>query len=148
VKPMLIIDDDDLFIEMLRKTLGLHDVRVAHTMKDALRMIDEAAPERIILDLSLPDSTFEETLARIHELKTRSKDATVIVITGRPDVDQLQASAINAGAKVLLSKDKGFFNSLSEALVSSGWKAPCASQSIVEKIEQTVDKIVGSPPTA
>jgi ActR/RegA family two-component response regulator len=131
----------------MRATLGLHDVRIARTMTEALAMIDHAAPEVILLDLSLPDSPFSQTLDRIHELKTRSKDATVIVITGHPDVVQLQAAAIKAGAKIVLSKDHGFFNALSETLMSSGWiRPPCAAQSVVEKIEATVEKIVGSRP--
>ncbi len=141
---MLIIEDDEPFLDLMRATLGLRDVRIARTMKEALAMIKEAAPEVIILDLSLPDSPFSQTIDRIHELKTRSKDATVIVITGHPDVTQLKDAAIKAGAKTVLSKDHGFFNSLSEALMSSGWsRPPCAAQSVVEKIEATVQKIVG-----
>jgi ActR/RegA family two-component response regulator len=140
---MLIIEDDEPFIELMRATLGLRDVRVAHTIREAMAMIDESPSEIILLDLSLPDSPLTQTIDRIHELKTRSQDATVIVITGHDDVQQLEADIIKAGAKTVLSKDHGFFSSLSDALVSSGWiQTPCASQSIVEKIEETVKRMV------
>ncbi len=141
---MLIIDDDLPFVELIRTTLGLEDVRVARTMAEALAIIDQVAPHFILLDLALPDSPQPQTLERIHELKTRSKDATLIVITGHPDAAQLQAAAVAAGAKTVLSKDNGFFSSLSDALISAGWsRPPCQSESVVNKIEATVSKIVG-----
>jgi ActR/RegA family two-component response regulator len=140
---MLIIEDDLPFVDLMRATLGLQDVRVARTMAEAIAMIDQSAPHVILLDLTLPDSPLTQTLERIHELKTRSKDATLIVITGHHDVAQLKDSAVKAGAKTVLSKDKGFFNSLSEALISSGWsRPPCVSESVVDKIEATVHRIV------
>ncbi len=143
---MLIIEDDDIFLELMRKTLGLRNVRVARTMSEALALIDERSPEVIILDLSLPDSPLEKTLERIKELKTRSKDATLIVITGHPDINKLQASAKNDGAFAVLSKDNGFFNSLSDALVSTGKiKVSCAGEETVMQIERVVEKLVQPP---
>lgn len=140
---MLIIEDDEPFIELMRATLGLHDVRIARTMQEALAIIDQAAPDVIVLDLSLPDSPMAKTIDSIHDLKARSKNATVIVITGHPHISEIKAAVIQAGAKTVLSKDKGFFNSLPAALASAGWiRPPCASQAVVEKIEATVQKII------
>lgn len=141
---MLIIEDDDLFLELMRKTLGLHDVRVARTMAEALAMIDVHSPEVILLDLSLPDSPLEKTLAQIEELKRRSKNATLIVITGHPDISTVHDTATKGGANFVLSKDKGFFTSLSDALISTRkFTAPCASEETVEKIENAVRKLTG-----
>jgi ActR/RegA family two-component response regulator len=137
---LLIIEDDLPFIELLERALAPRKLRVAHSMKEALAMIEAQAPEVLILDLALPDSSATETLARIHELKSKSKDATVIVITGRPYSDK---DALAYGADKVLSKDAvGFFGTLPATLVALGKPKPVASQTTVDKIEQAVKKIV------
>jgi ActR/RegA family two-component response regulator len=81
---LLIIDDDEPLIEILRVWLGKRTIRVAHSMREAESQIAESAPEHIVLDLALPDSNPAKTIERIRDLKRLSKDAVVIVVTGWP----------------------------------------------------------------
>ncbi len=141
---LLVIEDDDKFLELMRLTLGLKSIRVARSMHEAMDLIDQSHPEVIMLDLALPDSTIEQSISRIHELKSRSNNAAVIVITGHPQPEKFEADAQERGALCVLSKDKGFFNSLSRALIATGkHHSFCASEGIISEIEKTVSKIVG-----
>lgn len=144
---LLIVEDDEAFVHLMQETLGLRDIRIARTLSEAMSMIDTKSPEVVVLDLTLPDSPIVQTLERIEEIKRRSQNATLIVITGHPDISKLEDTAIKGGANFVLSKDKGFFSALSAALVSTKrYRAPCASQPTVERIEEVVRKMTTEAP--
>jgi DNA-binding response OmpR family regulator len=139
---VLIIEDDQPFVELLRHWVGGREIRVAPTLEAARRMIAEAAPKFMILDLGLPDSTTVQTLARIRELKRQACDATVIVITGHPDTRE---RALTEGADRFLHKDEkgdGFFSAISSALVEGGATPKCAAEPTVAEVERTVQRMV------
>jgi two-component system, OmpR family, response regulator len=80
---VLLVDDSVDAAEamsMLLETLG-HDVRVMHDGPSALAMVDEFAPEVVILDIGLPGMNGFE-VAR--DLRTRAvtKSALLIALTG------------------------------------------------------------------
>jgi ActR/RegA family two-component response regulator len=142
---LLIIEDDIPFLELIRINLKPRKVRFAHTFKDALKLMQELPAEVVILDLSLPDSTPAETIKRIAEIKRISKDVTVIVITGSPEIYRLHNQALCNGADFILSKDNGFFDALAAALIAVGRRWRCASEPTIEKIEHEVRRMVQSP---
>jgi DNA-binding NarL/FixJ family response regulator len=140
---VLIIEDDVAFLELICHSLNPRPVRFACTYEEAKRKMIESAPDVVLLDLSLPDSSPAETIKRIRDIKELSKDATVIVITGNPYIYSLHNEAVRQGADCVLSKDHGFFETLEVALIAARKRQRCASLPTIELIERTVEKIVG-----
>jgi DNA-binding response OmpR family regulator len=139
---ILIVDDSSTFVELVSLTLGFRAFRHAFTLEQALAMIDDSAPEVVMLDLSLPDSPVAQTLSRIREIKDRAQQATIIIVTGYPD-QNTRTLAMDQGADRFLSKNAGgFFNELSASLLAAGVAQRCANESTVEKVEAEVKKIV------
>lgn len=99
---LLLIDDDEPLIEVLRFWLGsTRPIRVARSLAEGLKEIAEKSPDHILLDLGLPDSRPSETIERIKELKAKAPNACVIVITGWPGHEH---AARNAGADGFIAK--------------------------------------------
>jgi two-component system, response regulator RegA len=122
VMSLLLIDDDEPLIELLRVWLGNRTIQVARTIAEAAAQIAEHAPKHIILDLKLPDSMPAQTIARIKALKNSAQDAVVIVITGYPCH---QAEAIAAGADRFIPKGgdaRVFAQQLEDAIDDDGKK--------------------------
>ncbi len=139
---LLLVEDDRAFVDLIIHALEPHPIRVAHSMAQALELIRECAPDVILLDLALPDSTSHQTLASIYDLRLHANNSPVIVITGRYDIDQLQEAAAKSGADRVLNKDKGFFEALGDALLSIGSKAGIPPSPTIAKIEDAVDRII------
>lgn len=140
---LLIIEDDEPFLELMLRSLKPTAYRVAHTIGEAFRLIDEQTPEVIFLDLSLPGSHVDDTLGRIGELRGRSKEANIIVITGYPDFKRMQDAAMAAGAKAVFSKDDvGLFGRMPQELVTWARADKPSANPITQQIEETVKKIV------
>jgi PAS domain S-box-containing protein/putative nucleotidyltransferase with HDIG domain len=99
---VLIVDDE----RSIRATLAEfvredgHDVRTAETAAEALRLVEERAPDVVVTDIILPRMSGVELLTRIHE---RHPDVQVIMITGEPTVETA-AEAVRQGAFDYLSK--------------------------------------------
>jgi CheY-like chemotaxis protein len=98
---VLIIDDDEPLIEVLRAWLGDRPIRVAHSLAAAREELAQHSPDHILLDLGLPDSTPAQTVERIKTLKLLSPRAVVIVVTGWPGHE---AAARAAGADGFVQK--------------------------------------------
>jgi len=75
-------------------------LRVVDRISDAIREVEENAPDAILLDLGLPDSQGLETLDRIFE---KSDGAPIVVLTGLDD-EELALEAIQRGAQDYLPK--------------------------------------------
>jgi CheY-like chemotaxis protein len=95
-RTLLVVEDD----EQLRKLYGRvltaagFDVREAADGLEALRRIDERAPDAIILDLMLPRVS---GFGVLHDLTTqaRTRDIPVIVVTGTDEpVSQYPVAAV------------------------------------------------------
>ncbi len=98
---ILIIEDDEPLIEILRYWLGNRPIRVARTMQEATEQIAKSVPQYIILDLGLPDSTPSKTIAEIKRIKAAARNAVIIVVTG---FDGNEAPAREAGADYFVPK--------------------------------------------
>ncbi|SAL44021.1 PAS/PAC sensor hybrid histidine kinase [Caballeronia sordidicola] len=80
---VLLVDDSVDAAEamsMLLETLG-HDVRVKHDGPSALAMVDEFAPEVVILDIGLPGMNGFD-IARELRTRAQTKSALLIALTG------------------------------------------------------------------
>lgn len=103
---ILIVEDEPSIAKlwtMLLASLG-KEFRLAHDMTTALREMQlEPFPDLILLDLRLPDSSSEETLASIPRFKAINPEAIVLVVTGNPN-PALPVLAAQSGADGFRSK--------------------------------------------
>jgi DNA-binding response OmpR family regulator len=98
---ILVVDDDadirGLVKELLERSGAL--VREAGNGKEALRMLYDARPELIILDISMPEMDGWQTLERIREMT----DVPVVMLTAREG--ELEAvRGLKAGADDYIRK--------------------------------------------
>lgn len=99
---LLLVDDDDTFRLVLARELGHRgfDVAMASSGREALRDMEVAQPDIILLDLQLPDRSGMEVLDAVKDLSPGSE---VIMLTGHGSMDTA-IRAIRAGAFDYVSK--------------------------------------------
>lgn len=107
---ILVIEDDPMCVLLIRESLkGLFSepMLVAETMAEAMRLLSDDV-HAVWLDLALPDSSSEQTIATIPEIRSKAKNALVVVVSGWGEF--YRQAAIDAGADGYASKDdlKGF----------------------------------------
>src|SRR3954453_7850476 len=103
-KRLLIVDDDPRFRKLLRMVLEdtpeLDVVGEAHEGSSALAAARELAPDVVLLDVNLPDTTGFELAPR---LKAEIAMADVVLTSSRGD-DTYEQLAREAGGKAFISK--------------------------------------------
>ena len=99
---VLVIDDDRLLCEMLRGALELEGIEVveAHHVIQAERLLAEAVPDAVVLDIGLPGIDGVFYCERLRE-SPRTKTIPIIAISGSEDAGQ---QAVAAGANAFLHK--------------------------------------------
>jgi len=100
---ILIVDDDPIAIQVLRRALLEYaDVRFATNGKDALRLVQERAPDVILLDGEMPG---ENGFAVCRKLKANPEfaDIPVIFVTGHDSID-FETTALELGAADFIGK--------------------------------------------
>jgi two-component system, NtrC family, response regulator len=102
VANILIIDDDEVFCEMLSRAVGRigHKVQCVHELEAGFRMATSNTFDVVYLDVHLPDGNGLEMLPKIQEAKSKPE---VIIITGAGDPDGA-ALAIESGAWDYIAK--------------------------------------------
>ena len=107
---VLVVEDDKALGAFLRQGLEVegHDVQWVEDGDAALVAINETSPELIVLDLSLPRRDGTEVL---EELRARQHDSSVLVLTGRSDLDA-RVQCLNIGADDCLLKPFSYFELL------------------------------------
>ena len=100
---VLIVDDNDLMRTLLRGILrseSCHVVGEARNGLIALEMVEKTVPDVVFLDVMMPEMNGIEVLQVIRE---RHPGIQVIMITGKPSVENVQES-IHAGAAGFIVK--------------------------------------------
>lgn len=103
---LLIVEDDPVFLRILRahvQRLGGDDAEVAHAgrLGEGLRLLEQGPVDLVLLDLTLPDSSPETTLANIGRFTAGG--AAVLVLSALDDADTA-AAARAAGAVDFMDK--------------------------------------------
>ena len=102
-KLILLIEDDPDYEELIRQVLSsseMFDVKSASSLALGLASIDQYAPEIILVDLNLGDSSGYETFLRVREV---AAGTPIIVLTGLDD-DEVALHAVEDGAQDYLVK--------------------------------------------
>jgi two-component system KDP operon response regulator KdpE len=103
--PRILIVDDEVAIQ---RSLGLllrgrgYDVEVAGTGREALRMVDDAVPNLVVLDLGLPDLEGTEVCRRI-----RLTTAIPIIVLSARGAEADKINALDLGADDYVTKPFG-----------------------------------------
>ncbi|MDP2662424.1 MAG: response regulator transcription factor [Dehalococcoidia bacterium] len=102
---VLLADDHGLVREGLRKLLEIEpDIRVVGEASDgleALKMVDELAPDVVVMDISMPVA---DGIAATREIVRRRPETRVIILTMHKE-DGHAVRAIQAGARGYLLKN-------------------------------------------
>ncbi len=119
---ILVVDDDDLFRSMLRRTLERrgHSVIEAAEGRAALRTLDEARVDLVITDIVMPDMEGIET---IQALRRTHPHLRIIAISGggRIRAENYLEIATAFGAFRVFSKpfdNQDLFRAIDEALAT------------------------------
>jgi CheY-like chemotaxis protein len=99
---ILVIDDEPLVADVVAEALRLedHDVVVASTGKEGLRIIAENPPDAVFLDIIMPGMDGIEVLRAIREWNLR---LPVIILSGWVSQSQLE-EARRLGVTEVISK--------------------------------------------
>jgi two-component system response regulator RegA len=98
----LLVDDDEVFCQVLARALGKrgHQVKTASTISQALALADSHSFHKAVIDLKMQDET---GLQLIPELKKRQADIAIVMLTGYSSI-ATTVEAIKLGATNYLCK--------------------------------------------
>lgn len=99
---LLLVDDDVMFCQVLRRALERRDfaVTVAHSVEDALPLAHARPPEYAIVDLKMGGASGLTLVEALHELDPATR---IVVLTGYASI-VTAVEAIKLGATQYLSK--------------------------------------------
>ena len=100
--PLLLVDDDTTFCEVLGRALGRRGfrVRTAHHVEEALQCARETIPEYAVLDLRMPG---ESGLTLVPALLGLNPRIRIVILTGYASI-ATAVEAIKLGATYYLTK--------------------------------------------
>jgi DNA-binding NarL/FixJ family response regulator len=133
---VLLVDDHDLFRTGLRNLLedeGVIVVGEAGTGNEALRMVEELAPDVVVMDLNMPGMTGVEATRQIASVAPLAR---VLVLT-ISDQDADVMDAILAGACGYLLKDSSI-GDLMQGIRSASVGESLISPTIASKVLQRI----------
>jgi len=101
---VLIVDDDDRVREYVRVNLELegYTVHEAGSAEEGMRVLDDASPDLILLDVKMPEVDGWEMLQRVHE-RHGVGAVPVVMFSGKVDERAADAAA-ERGAQAFLGK--------------------------------------------
>ena len=106
-KRVLVVEDEANIVESLSFLLRQagFEVSVASDGPVALRMVADAVPDVVLLDLMLPTMTGYEVLAKLRE-GAATADVPVIVLTAKGQ-DEVRDASMAHGADLFITKPYG-----------------------------------------
>ncbi|MBI1396744.1 MAG: response regulator [Betaproteobacteria bacterium] len=101
-RPLLLVDDDPTFCEVLARALVRRgfDVTVAHDAEQAVTHMRDTTPTHAVVDLRMPGAS---GLSLVRTLREASPDIRIVVLTGYASI-ATAVEAIKAGATHYLAK--------------------------------------------
>ena len=101
---ILIVDDNDTNLDLLKKILELegYQVNKAHNGMEAIESVIQARPDLAILDVRMPDMGGFELCSKLRQPPIGAKIPIVMLTAMNTEVEQEQA--IRAGANDIWSK--------------------------------------------
>lgn len=128
---ILVVDDDITAIQLVGHILGgSADLRFARSGEDALRQVQEALPDIILLDVDMPGMDGYEVCRRL-KADRRSAAVPVIFVTSFGD-EKSELAAMAAGAADFLSKPLTATQIL--ARVQAHWRVQRQISSILQRV--------------
>lgn len=108
---ILLVEDDDRIVQFMRRGFEGDDHSVDHASdsRTALDRLESARYDAAVLDVFLGD---EDGLALCRELRRRSNDIPVLVMTAK-DSSEMKSASVLAGADAYLAKPFSFEEMLS-----------------------------------
>ena len=103
-RTILVVDDDPMVRKLITATLedvGGFRLREAGDGEEALATAVAESPEIVLLDVAMPRLDGVETCRRLRS-DPATADATIVMLTGMPGIDEDRAAA--AGADLFLTK--------------------------------------------
>jgi len=99
---ILIIDDDEIFLNLLGTILGDEGYEVISTADgpQGVDIFTQQKPDVVLIDLALPTMGGLEVLRKIRELDA---NARILVVTGHAS-DESEEVALHAGAAAYIAK--------------------------------------------
>ena len=116
-KPLvLIVEDDEDMAKLNARLLSRHgcEALIAHTMSEALLILDKCSPDLFVLDIGLPDGSGLTLCRELHE----ASDAPILFLTGRSSTDD-KITGLQAGGDYYMTKpyDKDEFLAVVQSLL-------------------------------
>lgn len=146
---ILIVEDEPAVSRLIARFLqpvATESPLIAATMKEAKDIIGTTNPiDLVTLDLLLPDSSAEQTLASIKEIKALKPDCLLIVLTGMMRPGQRE-EALAQGADGFMQKTEvfrdtnTFFGTLID-IARSVVSVPSRYQRNISLVEKIAEKI-------
>jgi CheY-like chemotaxis protein/chemotaxis signal transduction protein len=100
---LLVVDDSTVVLAFLRAALGEHyAVRTATSASEALARLNEAIPDGILLDLSMPETSGEELLERLRASEGPWRDLPVVVVSS--EVERGKRCVSSGAANAFVAK--------------------------------------------
>ena len=103
IRPSLLLVDEDIALcEALSRALAAHgfEMRVAHSAKQASKLVDDDPPQFAVIALKLPDASGLKLLSALLGLNPHMR---VVILTGYPSI-RTAVEAIKLGAADYLAK--------------------------------------------
>jgi DNA-binding NarL/FixJ family response regulator len=86
---VVIVEDERLFLDAVAEAMLSRSINVAAraaTLEEALRAVNESAPDAVLLDIRLPPAHTDEGLRIAEELRRRYPDVGLLVLSGVAEV--------------------------------------------------------------
>ncbi|MCW2823246.1 MAG: Transcriptional regulatory protein [Aeromicrobium sp.] len=142
---VLVVDDDfmvaAIHAKFVERTPGFTVVGTARTGAEALAMVDELAPDLLLLDVHLPDLSGLEVL---HRLRATGSRVGVVMVTAERDAEAVR-TALHGGALQYLVKPFEYtdFATRMERVREALTTLPAGTAD-----QAAIDRAFGGPPTA
>lgn len=107
---LLIIEDSSGMRTIVRRIMEPFCSRIeeSDSLELAIALLNVFQPDVILMDLVLPDSGYQQTLASIPEIREKAKDPVIVVVSGKVNGNDVRQMAMDAGADIFASKQDNF----------------------------------------